>query len=895
MIQVVKSSGVSQQFIPEKLLKVLTWASEGTSIDPYSIYEKVKPYIRDGISSKELQQNVIKVAASSISIEEPDYQFVASNLAMFALRKEVYGQFDAPSLLEQISVNVGRGVYDKEILQKYSIDEIDELDNYIDHSKDFTFSYAGTMQLKEKYLVKDRSSNKIFETPQFSYILIAMCLHQEEKENRLDKVKAMYDALANKQISLPTPIMAGVRTPTRQFSSCVVIEGGDSLNGINKAANSIIKYISKRAGIGVNAGMIRAEGSKIGAGEVRHTGVIPFWKHLQTAVKSCLTPNTLVWALVDGKEKETQIQYIKVGDKIKSFENRKVTFKEVTDVWETVVEHDRQVDLYFSNGSIINCSTNHPIMVYSGDEVIQKYPLDLTDNDMIVGENGFITYLSKVEKGNHSTRYIDITVADTNVFFASSNGLSSVLTHNCSQGGIRGGAATLFYPMWHLEVENLLVLKNNRGVEENRIRHLDYGVQINDLMINRLLNDSYITLFSPDVENGQLYDLYFRDKQAFTEMYERLEKSDVRKKRIKASDLFELFMTERANTARIYPYFVDNVGDHGTFDRFTSPVKQSNLCLEIAIPTEPLDSEDGGEIGLCTLSAFVLSSFDWHDQNKINELAEIQVRALDNLLDYQDYPVEAALKALDRRSLGVGVTNYATWLADNFLDYSTGKEETHELFERLQYGLLLASVKLAKEKGHCEYYHKTNFSKGILPIDNYKKTVDELVAPNYVCDWEYLRAEMLKYGIRNSTVSALMPCESSSQVSNSTNGIEPPRGPVSIKESKEGAFAQVVPNVDLNLDLYDYSWKMAKRTNIGYIEKVVIMQKFVCQSISSNLYYDPANYPTGKVPMSTMLAELLHLWYYGGKTAYYHNTRDGSGTDDYESVAKPADCEGCSV
>ena len=579
MIQVVKSSGVSQQFIPEKLLKVLTWASEGTSIDPYSIYEKVKPYIRDGISSKELQQNVIKVAASSISIEEPDYQFVASNLAMFALRKEVYGQFDAPSLLEQISVNVGRGVYDKEILQKYSIDEIDELDNYIDHSKDFTFSYAGTMQLKEKYLVKDRSSNKIFETPQFSYILIAMCLHQEEKENRLDKVKAMYDALANKQISLPTPIMAGVRTPTRQFSSCVVIEGGDSLNGINKAANSIIKYISKRAGIGVNAGMIRAEGSKIGAGEVRHTGVIPFWKHLQTAVKSCLTPNTLVWTLVDGKEKETQVQYIKVGDKIKSFENRKVTFKEVTDVWETVVEHDRQVDLYFSNGSIINCSTNHPIMVYSGDEVIQKYPLDLTDNDMIVGENGFITYLSKVEKGNHSTRYIDITVADTNVFFASSNGLSSVLTHNCSQGGIRGGAATLFYPMWHLEVENLLVLKNNRGVEENRIRHLDYGVQINDLMINRLLNDSYITLFSPDVENGQLYDLYFRDKQAFTEMYERLEKSDVRKKRIKASDLFELFMTERANTARIYPYFVDNVGDHGTFDRFTSPVKQSNLCL----------------------------------------------------------------------------------------------------------------------------------------------------------------------------------------------------------------------------------------------------------------------------------------------------------------------------
>lgn len=751
-MQVVKSSGIATLFEPNKIIQVLDWATKNTNIDPYDLYERVKPYLQDGMSTRDIQTAIIKVAANAISVQEPDFQYVASNLAMFALRKDVYGQFEPPSFIDHISRVVNEGLYDKEILQKWSAEEIAYLESRIDHNRDFELTYAGTMQLKEKYLVKNRSTGKVYETPQFAFMLIGMCLHQDEPHDRIKHVLRFYDAVSQRQISLPTPIMAGVRTPTRQFSSCVVIEGGDSLNSINKAANSIIKYISKRAGIGINAGMIRAEGSKIGHGEVKHTGVIPFWKHFQTAVKSC------------------------------------------------------------------------------------------------------------------------------------------------SQGGVRGGAATLYYPIWHLEVENLLVLKNNKGVDENRIRHLDYGIQINDLMIERLIKNDYITLFSPEIMAGALYESYFKNADEFRELYEQLEKDPtVRKKRIKALELFETFFTERSGTARIYPYFVDNVGDHGPFIRDIATVKQSNLCCEIALPTKDVGGDDP-EIALCTLAAFVLDSFDYQDQDMVNELSEVMVRALDNLLDYQDYPVEEALKAKKRRALGVGVTNYAGFLANNFATYDDANDLTHELFERLQYGLITASVKLAKEKGHCEYYSDTRWSRGELPIDWYNKKIDNVAAPNYVCDWEQLREDLKLHGIRNSTLSALMPCESSSQVSNSTNGIEPPRGPVSVKESKEGSFNQVVPKVEDNLELYDYLWKMTKRGMRGYLTQAAIMQKFVCQSISTNFSYDPANFPKGKVEMSVMMRDMLYFWSLGGKTAYYHNTRDGSGTDDYEIEGPKADdCAACKL
>ncbi|QXV73271.1 ribonucleotide reductase of class Ia (aerobic), alpha subunit [Escherichia phage vB_EcoM_Nami] len=752
LINVIKSSGVSQSFDPQKIIKVLSWAAEGTSVDPYELYENIKSYLRDGMTTDDIQTIVIKAAANSISVEEPDYQYVAARCLMFALRKHVYGQYEPRSFIDHISYCVNEGKYDPELLSKYSAEEITFLESKIKHERDMEFTYSGAMQLKEKYLVKDKTTGQIYETPQFAFMTIGMALHQDEPVDRLKHVIRFYEAVSTRQISLPTPIMAGCRTPTRQFSSCVVIEAGDSLKSINKASASIVEYISKRAGIGINVGMIRAEGSKIGTGEVRHTGVIPFWKHFQTAVKSC------------------------------------------------------------------------------------------------------------------------------------------------SQGGIRGGAATAYYPIWHLEVENLLVLKNNKGVEENRIRHMDYGVQLNDLMMERFGKNDYITLFSPHEMGGELYYSYFKDQDRFRELYEAAEKDpNIRKKRIKARELFELLMTERSGTARIYVQFIDNTNNYTPFIREKAPIRQSNLCCEIAIPTNDVNSPDA-EIGLCTLSAFVLDNFDWQDQDKINELAEVQVRALDNLLDYQGYPVPEAEKAKKRRNLGVGVTNYAAWLASNFASYEDANDLTHELFERLQYGLIKASIKLAKEKGPCEYYSDTRWSRGELPIDWYNKKIDQIAAPKYVCDWSSLRENLKLFGIRNSTLSALMPCESSSQVSNSTNGIEPPRGPVSVKESKEGSFNQVVPNIEHNIDLYDYTWKLAKKGNKPYLTQVAIMLKWVCQSASANTYYDPQIFPKGKVPMSVMIDDLLYFWYFGGKNFYYHNTRDGSGTDDYEiETPKAEDCSSCKL
>lgn len=752
LINVIKSSGVSQSFDPQKIIKVLSWAAEGTSVDPYELYENIKSYLRDGMTTDDIQTIVIKAAANSISVEEPDYQYVAARCLMFALRKHVYGQYEPRSFIDHISYCVNEGKYDHELLSKYSAEEITFLESKIKHERDMEFTYSGAMQLKEKYLVKDKTTGQIYETPQFAFMTIGMALHQDEPVDRLKHVIRFYEAVSTRQISLPTPIMAGCRTPTRQFSSCVVIEAGDSLKSINKASASIVEYISKRAGIGINVGMIRAEGSKIGTGEVRHTGVIPFWKHFQTAVKSC------------------------------------------------------------------------------------------------------------------------------------------------SQGGIRGGAATAYYPIWHLEVENLLVLKNNKGVEENRIRHMDYGVQLNDLMMERFGKNDYITLFSPHEMGGELYYSYFKDQDRFRELYEAAEKDpNIRKKRIKARELFELLMTERSGTARIYVQFIDNTNNYTPFIREKAPIRQSNLCCEIAIPTNDVNSPDA-EIGLCTLSAFVLDNFDWQDQDKINELAEVQVRALDNLLDYQGYPVPEAEKAKKRRNLGVGVTNYAAWLASNFASYEDANDLTHELFERLQYGLIKASIKLAKEKGPCEYYSDTRWSRGELPIDWYNKKIDQIAAPKYVCDWSSLREDLKLFGIRNSTLSALMPCESSSQVSNSTNGIEPPRGPVSVKESKEGSFNQVVPNIEHNIDLYDYTWKLAKKGNKPYLTQVAIMLKWVCQSASANTYYDPQIFPKGKVPMSVMIDDMLYGWYYGIKNFYYHNTRDGSGTDDYEiETPKAEDCSSCKL
>lgn len=741
-----KRNGRREPIDLDKIHRVITWAAEG--LEDVSVSQvELKAHIQfyDGIKTSDIHELIIKSAADLISAETPDYQHLAARLAIFHLRKRAYQRFTPPSLFEHVNKMVRMGKYDPALLTDYSKQELETLDTYIDHWRDLNFAYAAVKQWEGKYLVQNRVSGEIYESPQFAYMLIGACLFARyPKETRLDYVRRFYDACSLFKLSLPTPIMSGVRTPTRQFSSCVLIESDDSLDSINATASAIVKYVSQRAGIGVNIGRIRALGSNIRGGEAFHTGLIPFIKYFQTAVKSC------------------------------------------------------------------------------------------------------------------------------------------------SQGGVRGGAATLFYPLWHLEVENLLVLKNNRGVEENRARHLDYGVQLNKLMYQRLLEGGNITLFSPADVPG-LYDAFFADQAEFDRLYQQYEAQEgIRKKSIKAIELFGTLMQERAQTGRIYIQNVDHSNTHSAFDPAVAPVHQSNLCMEITLPTKPLNNVDdpNGEIALCTLAAFNLGAFESLDE--LEELADIQVRALDALLDYQDYPVNAALHGKKRRTLGIGVTNFAYYLAKNGVYYSNGSANrlTHRLFEAFQYYLLKASNNLAKEQGACEWFGETKYSKGILPIDTYKKEVDDICPEPLHYDWEGLRADILKYGLRNSTLSALMPCETSSQITNSTNGIEPPRGLISVKASKDGILKQVVPGFKHYGDNYELLWNIPNNT--GYIELIGIMQKFVDQAISANTNYDPTRFEGDKVPMKALLQDLLYAYKMGVKTLYYHNTRDGAGTNDDDGCASGA-------
>jgi ribonucleoside-diphosphate reductase alpha chain len=747
-LSVTKRNGEKEAIDLDKIHKVITWAAQDLSNVSVSQVE-IKAHIQfyDGIRTDEIHETLIKSAADLISTEAPDYQYLAARLAIFHLRKKAYGQFTPPHLYDHVKGLVETGKYDEHLLSDYTQDEFNEMNTYIDHWRDMNFSYAAVKQLEGKYLVQNRVSGDIYESAQFLYILVAACLYANyPKENRLDYVRRFYNAVSEFKISLPTPIMAGVRTPTRQFSSCVLIEADDSLDSINATSSAIVKYVSQRAGIGVNAGRIRALGSEIRGGEAFHTGCIPFYKHFQTAVKSC------------------------------------------------------------------------------------------------------------------------------------------------SQGGVRGGAATLFYPIWHYEVESLLVLKNNRGVEENRVRHLDYGVQFNKLMYTRMIKNQDITLFSPSDVPG-LYDAFFADQDKFEALYVKYESDPkIRKKSVNAQELFGLFMQERASTGRIYVQNVDHCNTHSPFDPKVAPVRQSNLCLEIALPTKPLEhvNDENGEIALCTLSAFNLGKIESLDE--LEELADLAVRALDNLLDYQDYPVPAAFTAtMGRRTLGIGVINFAYYLAKNGVRYSdhSANNLIHRTFEAIQFYLMKASNELAKEKGACPKFNETTYSQGIMPIDTYKKDVDKICDEPLHLDWDSLRASVVKHGLRNSTLSALMPSETSSQISNATNGIEPPRGHISIKSSKDGVLKQVVPEYERLKGQYELLWDIP--SNDGYLQLCAIMQKFVDQTISANTSYNPSNYEGNKVPMKLLLKDLLTTYKLGIKTLYYHNTKDGAGEAsdlDQTTIAK---------
>ncbi|HGP2101609.1 TPA: class 1a ribonucleoside-diphosphate reductase subunit alpha [Salmonella enterica] len=765
MISIVKRDGSIEPLSEEKYNRVVMWGVENIrNVSASAIAMGAAASIFAGMTTCQLHEALVKSAADLISPETPNYSKVAARLNLFKLRKDAFGQYEYPNFYNHIVSNVSRGVYDEDILKFYSPEEIVELGVYIKPKRDEYFGYAATVQLASKYLVQNRVTGEIYEGPQQLYMLVGMCLFQNWEDGcagktRLEMVKGFYDVTSSFKLSLPTPIMAGVRTPTRQFSSCVLIEAEDSLKGISAASSAIIDYVSRRAGIGVGFGRLRALGSEIRNGEATHTGVIPFLKHFQTAVKSC------------------------------------------------------------------------------------------------------------------------------------------------SQGGVRGGAATAFYPIWHLEVESLLVLKNNRGIEENRVRHLDYGVMINRLMYRRLVRNENITLFSPhDVPD--LYDAFFVNQDKFEELYLKYEADEsIRKKSIQAVDLFSTLMQERASTGRVYIANVDHMNNHGAFVPEFAPVHQSNLCMEITLPTKPLEFTDdpNGEIALCTLSAFNLGAIRTLDSLK--DVAFYAVAALDSLLDYQDYPMDAAeIPAKARRSLGIGVTNFAYYLAKNGFNYSgaAGNQLVHETFEAIQYYLLDASCRLAEAKGACDWFSHTKYAQGKLPVDHYRKTLDanpetsfELKMP-----WEELRGRICAHGLRNSTLTAQMPCETSSQITNSTNGIEPPRGPVSVKSSKDGIVKMVVPDFAQLKDQYEYLWDMPD--NRGYLTKVAIIQKFFDQAISANTNYDPTRFPDDKVPMMKLLEDLLFAYQKGVKTLYYHNTRDGAGKreDDLASfsaadVVEPEDeCDG---
>ena len=739
-IHIKKRDGSVEPLDINKIHFVVEEATEGlsgTSASQIEMTANIQFY--DGMSTEEIQEILIKSANDLISLENPNYQYAAARLLLYPIYKETFGQYNAVPLMKVIDRNIERGVYDASIKDKYTETELKQLNKYIKHNRDENFTYAGLRQIVDKYLVQDRSTGEIYESPQVMYMMIAATLFADYPEKtRMSYVRRYYDATSLFKINIPTPIMAGVRTPLRQFASCVLVDSDDTLDSIFSSDMAIGRYTAQRAGIGINAGRIRAINSKIRGGEVAHTGLIPFLKKFESTVRCC------------------------------------------------------------------------------------------------------------------------------------------------TQNGVRGGNATTHFPIWHYEIDDILVLKNNKGTEDNRVRRLDYSIQLNKLMYERLLQDADITLFSPhDVPD--LYEAFYSDQKLFEELYVKYErKTSLRKRKIKAMELFSALIKERAETGRIYIMNVDHANTHSSFK---DTVYMSNLCQEITLPTKPLQHIDDpeGEIALCILSAINVGTLK--DLDELQDLCNLAVRALDEVIDYQKYPVQAAeVSTKARRSLGVGYIGLAHYLAKQGCKYSDKKALTkvHELSEAFQYYLLVASNELAKEKGQCEYFDRTKYSDGILPIDTYKKELDEICSITLKYDWSALRNDIREHGLRHSTLSAQMPSESSSIVSNATNGIEPPRGFLSVKKSKKGPLKQIVPQYTTLKNNYTLLWDMP--SNEGYINIVAVMQKFFDQAISGNWSYNPTHFENNEVPMSVMLQDMLTTYKYGWKTSYYQNTYDFKSDPSEEEI-----------
>ena len=749
-IQVKKRDGRKESLDLEKLHKVVFWATEGINgVSPSEVEIKSHISFFNGITTSEIQETLIKSAADLITDETPNYQQVAGRLLAYHIRKQVYGDFTPWALYDVVERNVKIGYYTQDLLDNYTKEEFEEMDAHIKHERDENFTYVAMEQWRGKYLVQNRVTGEIYETPQVAYMLIAASLFMSyPKETRMKWVLDYYNAVSMHDISLPTPVMAGVRTPQKQFSSCVLIETGDSLDSINATTSSIVKYVSQKAGIGIGAGSIRALGSPIRNGDAYHTGVIPFYKMFQAGTRSC------------------------------------------------------------------------------------------------------------------------------------------------SQGGVRNGAATLYYPIWHYEVEDLLVLKNNKGTEDNRVRQMDYGVQFNKLMYERLITGGDITLFSPSDVPG-LYDAFFQDQDKFKELYETAERNTrLRKKTIRASELFGQFMEERKNTGRIYLQNVDHANTHSPFKEEVAPVKMSNLCCEIDLPTVPLNdvNDELGRIALCTLSAVNWGNVK--EPKDFEKACTLAVRGLDALLSYQNYPVRAAELATEEfRPLGVGIINFAYFLAKRDLSYSDPRalEVVDEFTEAWSYYLLKASADLAVEQGPCTRWKDLKSADGRLPIDTYKKDVDELVPHKERMPWKALRKQIQEHGQRNATLMAIMPAETSAQISNATNGIEPPRALVSVKQSKHGALRQVVPGYWKLKNKYELLWD--QKSPEGYLKLTAILQKYIDQGISVNTSYNPQFFDDEKIPMSLMLQHLLLCYKYGTKQLYYFNTYDGQGELDVDKMMGVAEVD----
>ena len=755
-MRVEKRDGTFEDLNIDKIHKVCSWACEGiTNVSVSEIEIKSHIQFYDKIKTATIQETLIKSASDLITEETPNYQYVAGRLVNYHLRKQVYNNFEPIDLHTHVTNGVKLGLYTSELFDWFSKEDFEELDNMIDHKRDFNITFAGMEQFRGKYLVRNRVSNEIIETPQMAFILIAATIFGRE-ENRMKWIKEYYDAISTFDISLPTPIMAGLRTPQKQFSSCVLIECDDSLDSINATTSAIVKYVSQKAGIGIGVGSIRAIGSPIRNGDTSHTGIVPFIKLFQAAVASC------------------------------------------------------------------------------------------------------------------------------------------------SQGSVRKGSATLYIPFWHYEIEEVMVLKNNKGTENNRARQLDYGIQFNKVMYERLLEGGNISLFSPK-DIPELYEAFFLDTDKFRILYEKAEADkSIRRKTVSALQLFSSYMQERKETGRIYLMNVDHMNDHGAFIKERATIRMSNLCCEIALPTVPLDdvNDAEGEIALCTLSAINIAKIK--ETGDFERPCTLAVRALDCLLSYQQFPVPAAFNSTNKyRPIGVGLVNLAYWMAKNDVNYSEPNlEMMDEYFEAWSYHLIKASMELAKEKGACPGNEDTKYSQGILPIDTYKDSVDELVKPKYRQDWKQLRKDLKAHGIRNATLMAIMPSESSSLISNSTNGIEPPRALISVKKSKDGVLRQVVPEYRRLKNKYELLWD--QKSPEGYLKICAILQKYVDQAISVNTSYNPKFYENEMIPMSVLLSDLVSFYRYGGKNLYYFNTN--SMTSDVEEkvelevpINEEEDCESCKL